>query len=293
MFDTAVIGAGPAGLSAAVNARARGLSAVVLGQKAESSMIYPAERVDNHLGMPAVSGARLIEAFTAHARESGAQTRTGRALQIMPMDDYFVINFDNDFIEAKTVIIARGVAKSVTIKNEDVMLGSGVSYCATCDGMLYKGKRAVVVGEIAESVEDANFLSGICEKVWFVPAPRAGSKEALPLERLDRRITVVNGKCREILGGAQVAGLALDSGTIDCEGVFIIKGNAPIASLLYGLETEGDIIKVNRLCETNIPGVYAAGDCTGWPYQVSKAVGEGLVAAQQAAKYLAGKNPAK
>jgi len=284
MYDTAIIGAGPAGLSAAVNARARGLSAVVLGLRAESSMIYAAALVDNHLGMPGVSGREMIERFYAHARGAGAGIKTGRVLQALPMGGYFVINFENEMIEAGTVIIARGVAKSATIKNEEVMLGKGVSYCATCDGMLYKGRPVAVIGEIEESVEDANFLGGICSKVWFVPA----AKGELPLSRLNESVQVVDDKCLEITGDEYVTGLALKGGTLACDGVFIIKGNAPIASLMHGLECDGDIIKVNRLCETNIPGVFAAGDCTGWPYQVSKAVGEGLIAAQQAARYLSG-----
>ena len=156
-------------------------------------------------------------------------------------------------------------------------LGKGVSYCATCDGMLYRGKKVVVVAENEEGEAEANFLADICAEVLYVPLYQ-------PVLSLKDNVKVVNGKPKAVLGeNDRVTGLELADETLGCDGIFFAKNSMPPESLLFGLETEGKNIVVNRKMETNLPRVYAAGDCTGAPYQIAKAVGEGLVAALSAA----------
>ena len=264
MLDIAIIGAGPAGLSAAINAYARGRSAVVFGRGRSTSFIYKAERIDNVLGLPGLSGSEMIDKFYSHAESLGVEIKEGRVMQIMPMGDHFAINFENEIESAKAIILATGIVKGDTIEGEEEFLGKGVSYCATCDGMLYRGKNVAIVGDSHEAEADAEFLSKIAAKVH-----------------------VVKSKPIRVMGGDFVSGLETKEGHIACDGVFFDKETLPFDSLLAGLElTDNGTVLVDRLQQTSIPGVFAAGDCTGWPYQLPKAVGEGLVAAQQADRYI-------
>lgn len=280
MYDIAIIGSGPAGLSAAVNGISRNKKVVVFGRGEESSWIYKAEKVNNYLGVYDLNGQEMIKKFYDHALSLGVEIKKGRVLQIMPMGNYFSINMENEFYESKTIILAIGIEKGKKVKGEDEYLGKGVSYCATCDGMLYKNKTAVVVGEIEEAEEDANFLSGICKKVYFVPKYKKDKYS------LNSNVEIVKDEVKEVFGNEFVQGLSFNKNKIECEGAFFIKDSMPVSNLVYGLKTEKNSIVINRLCETNIAGLFAAGDCTGWPYQVSKAVGEGLISAQQAARYI-------
>lgn len=284
MVDIAVIGGGPAGLSAAINGTQRNKSVTVFGRGIESSFIYKAEDVDNYLGMPHVSGADMMKAFHQHAVSKGVLFQEGRVLQIFPMGESFTINVENEFYEAKTIVLAIGLPRVKAIKGEEALLGKGVSYCATCDGMLYRRKPVVVVSDSEEGVNDANFLNEICEKVTYI-VRKAGEQE----KNLHKNIEVIESRPTEVLGREVVSGIRVGERQIDCKGIFFIRETAPINSLLAGLEMEDSAIKVNRFMETNVPGVFAAGDCTGRPYQVSKAVGEGLIAGQQAVKVLSDK----
>ena len=192
------------------------------------------------------------------------------------MGDRYMINADNEFIEAKTLILALGLSKSRSIPGEAEYLGKGVSYCATCDGMLYRGKKVAVVGENEEGEAEANFLAEVAE-VTYIPLYQ-------PVLHLKENVTVVQGKPKAVLGeNGRVTALELDGEPLACDGIFFAKNTTPPESLLFGLQTDGKSIAVNRSMETNLPGVYAAGDCTGAPYQIAKAVGEGLVAALSAA----------
>ena len=280
MFDIAIIGSGPAALSAAVNARQRNKSVCIFGRSLDSSLLFAAEKVDNYLGMPDISGEEMLNQFYAHAVKRGVEFKESRISQIMSMGDYFVINADNEFYEAKTLILAIGLNKSRGIAGEMDYLGKGVSYCATCDGMLYRNKKVVVVGENEEGEAEANFLADICESVSYLPLYQ-------PVTNLKENVTLLQGSPKAVLGeGIRVTGIEVNGEAISCDGIFFAKNSTPPESLLFGLKTEGKNIVVDRSMATNLPGVYAAGDCTGAPYQIAKAVGEGLVAALSAAAYI-------
>ena len=145
MLDIAIIGSGPAALSAAVNARQRNKSVCVFGRSLDSSLLFAAEKVDNYLGLPDMTGEEMLNEFYAHAVKRGVEFRECRITQILSMGDSFMVNADNEFIQAKTLILAIGLSKSKGIAGEMDYLGKGVSYCATCDGMLYRNKKVVVV----------------------------------------------------------------------------------------------------------------------------------------------------
>lgn len=276
MLDVAIIGSGPAALSAALNCRQRNKSVTIFGRSLDSSLLFAAEKVDNYLGLPDIPGEEMLNTFYAHAIKKGVEFRECRITQIMPMGEYFMINAENEFIQAKAIILATGLGKSKSIDGEMEYLGKGVSYCATCDGMLYRGKKVIVVGENSEGEAEANFLADICSEVIYVPLYE-------PVTQLKEEIHVVHGTPKRVLGDdMHTTGLVLGEETLSCDGIFFAKNSTPPESLLYGLEVDGKNIVVNRKMETNLPYVYAAGDCTGAPYQIAKAVGEGLVAALSA-----------
>lgn len=279
MLDIAIIGGGPAGLSAAITGVMRNKKVKIFGNPQNTSFIYKAERVDNYIGLPGITGKGMMEQFTNHAKELGVSIQEGKVLEIFPMGKSYMLNVENEFIEAKTVILANGITKNAVLEGESEFLGRGVSYCATCDGPLYKGKTVAVIGDSPHAEEDANYLSEICEKVHYVPLYKE-------IKHLNDNIEVLRSRPKEIIGEKTVSQLKLSKEDIDVSGVFIIKESIPTSKLLSSLETEGAAIKVNRFMETNLPGVYAAGDCTGKPFQVAKAVGEGNTAVLQAISYL-------
>lgn len=279
MLDIAIIGAGPAGLSAAINARIRNKTVKVFGNNPTTSWIYKAERVDNYIGMMGITGKEMVDQFVGHAKEMGVEIEEGKVIEIFPMGDYYTLNVSNEFVEAKTVILANGLGKAKALPGENEFLGKGVSYCATCDGPLYRGKNVVLVGDSPFAEEDVNYLAEVCEKVFYVPLYKEEPK-------VNEKIQIIKDRPKAVLGENVVTGLELSKTSLDVDGVFIIKEIIPTTQLLKGLELENQAIKVNNFMETNMPGIYAAGDCTGRPYQVAKAVGQGTTAALQAVSFL-------
>ena len=208
----------------------------------------------------------------------GVERKTGRALNIMQMNGAFYISIGSDMAQAGAVVLAPGVARGVKYPGEAEHLGAGVSYCATCDGMLYRGRDVVVVGRSSEAPEEANFLQEIGCRVTYV-APREP-------EGLHGGIPFVKGVRIEVLGEKAVTGVRADGRELSCAGVFILRAAIAPTDLLPGLALRDGYVAVDRDMAASIPGVFAAGDCTGLPLQISKAVGEGLVAGHRAAEYL-------
>ena len=169
-FDCIVIGAGPAGLSAALNLRQRGKTVLVV--HSGETLLAKAEQVDNYLGMPGLSGKQMMERFTQHARDAGAVLRKGRAGNVMPFGGRFMVNLDGDILETGAVVLACGVSKAKPVPGEAELLGRGVSYCATCDGMLYRGRAVAVWGLSPEAPQEANFLHGIGCSVTYIAGRR-------------------------------------------------------------------------------------------------------------------------
>ena len=276
MLDCAVVGGGPAGLSAAINLHQRGKGVRVLG--AGAGLLAKAERVDNYLGLPGLSGEEMLAAFADHAKAMGIEAEPGRVANVLAMGDRFLLNFDGNILEARTVILAGGVAKAKPVEGESEFLGRGVSYCATCDGMLYRGREVVVWGLSPEAAGEANFLSSIGCKVRFVSGRR-------PAELSDA-VGHLAGAVQAVGGGDTVEWVQVAGRRLPVQGVFILRSAIAPDTLLPGLAIEDGFVKVDRRMATNIEGAFAAGDVTGAPLQVAKAVGEGLIAGLSAAEYL-------
>ena len=274
LVDIIIIGAGPAGLSAAVNALARGKSVRIFSNK--ENYLSKAERVDNHLGFYNISGKELMDKFKEHAEAMGIKIEAGKAVNILPLGDSFMVNINGEIAESKKVILAMGISKIKELPGEAKLLGSGVSYCATCDGMLYRGKNAVVWDQSKDAWEEANFLQSIGVNVTFI------SKKPQP-ENLSNDIKFINGSITEIIGENTVEAINMGNETINTDAVFMLRDAVAPTALIDGLELDGNFINVDKHMETNISGLYAAGDITGKPLQLSKAVSEGLIAAQHAA----------
>lgn len=277
MIDVAVIGAGPAGLSAAVNILSRGKTVRLFSSN--ENYLSKAERVDNHLGFFNISGKDLMNQFLEHAKAMNIKIEEKKVVNILPFDESFMINVNGEIVEARKVIIAMGMSKVKEIPGEARLLGSGVSYCATCDGMLYRGKTAVVWDQSSDAVTEANFLKDIGVNVIFI-SKKEHSKE------LNSNIDFISGTITEVQGSYKVENVVVRDKVIQTDAVFMLREAVAPTALIDGLKIEDGFISVNRNMETTIEGVYAAGDCTGKPLQISKAVSEGLIAAQHAAKQI-------
>ena len=266
IYDVIIIGGGAAATSAALTCRSRGKTAAVVANPVDTSNLYKAERVTNYPGLPAMPGKEMAELFRRQLEESGAELIRGRALSVMPMGNTFGVAVENDFYMGSALIIAAGITREKLYPGEAEFLGKGVSYCATCDGMLYRGKTVGVVGNSEEAVRDADFLEGIGCKV-------------LRFEK--------NG-AYEIKGEKKADCLRFNGESYAVDGVFIIKDTVSVTRLVAGLEYSDGGIVTDRHMATSVPGVFAAGDCTGKPYQLAKAAGEGNIAALSACEYIDG-----
>ena len=259
MYDLAIVGGGPAGLAAAIHGRARDKSVLVVSNEPLASPLCKAERVDNYPGMPRTSGRAIVETMLEQARDLGVEVRLGRVLNILSMGDTSYLGIGSDMEQARAVILATGVVRTAKLPGEAELLGRGVSYCATCDGILYRGKPIVVAGNAPNFREEVEFLQGIgCQ------------------------VTEVGLGGLKILGENQVEAVESKGERIPCAGVFLLRTAVAPTDLLPGLALEDGHISVDRYMRTNVKGIYAAGDCTGAPLQIAKAVGEGQMAAHTA-----------
>ena len=266
--DVIVVGGGPAGLSAALNVRARGRTALVVSNPLEENPLWRAERIDNCLGLPGLSGAALLTAFRDHGASAGAEFLEGRALSALRSKESWYVSVGSDMVQGRAVVLAAGAVRGKKLPGEAELLGRGVSYCATCDGMLYRGRKVAVLGWSPSARKEAEFLEGIGCRVVYFDRPRDCS----------------------IQGADRVESVTCGGVTEEVEGVFLLRPAMAPGDLFPGLALEGGYVKVDRDMATNLPGVFAAGDCTGGPLQASKAVGEGLVAGQKAAAFAAALN---
>ena len=280
IYDTAIIGTGPAGVSAALNLKIHEKSLLWIGKKTLSDKISKAERISNYPGFIDASGEALNAAFSAQVEAMGLEITEAMVNSIMPMGDRYALMAGADFYEARTLILTTGINQTGGLKGEAEFLGRGVSYCATCDGGLYRGRTVAVICGSPRFEHEAAFLAGLAAKVYFIPYYKNPSVSGENIEILDRRPIAVEGDQR-------VTALKFKDGdALPVDGVFCLRESISLNTLLPGLEMEGGHIAVNRAMATNLPGVYAAGDCTGRPYQYAKAVGEGNVAAHSVIDYL-------
>lgn len=280
VYDVAIIGAGPAGLSAGLTLKLHNKSIIWFGTNALSDKVEKSEKIANYAGFETISGKELNERFRNQINSLGLELTDKMVTQISKFGNEFMVLADNEIYKAKTVLLTVGAVSGKGIINELELLGRGVSYCATCDGFLYKDKSIAVYCGAKRYEHEVEYLAEIADKVYLYSNYETGID--LP------NVEILDKPMKSVVGENKVTGIELTDGrTIDVDGAFFLRSAVAPATILSGLEMDGAHIVVNRDCETNIAGCYAAGDCTGRPYQIAKAVGEGNVAAHSITKYLA------
>lgn len=280
-FDVIVVGSGPAGISAAVNVANRRRTVALMTGPTPFGRIPKAHSVSNYLGFTVASGEELAAAFLRHLREFDVPLIREKASRIIPDQDGFVVFTERGFYHAGAVVLATGVYREAEIEGEEELVGQGVSYCVTCDGRLFAGRRSAFISYSREGEDEASALAedyGV--EVTFVPLYQGDYG-------LPEGVRVLTGARPSRLtrddGGLRVS---LPDEELQVDAVFIYKNSVSPRTLVEGLDSDGRHVTVGRHMETTVPGIFAAGDCTGEPYQTAKAVGEGQVAALEAVRYL-------
>ena len=278
-YDLAIIGSGPAGLSAALNAQIRKKKFIVFGSNELSGKLVRAEKINNYLGFYGKSGSELRDEFKNHLEAMDIRITEEKINNIYAMGDYYSLMANDKVYEATAVILATGVNFGKPFKGEEEFLGNGVGYCATCDAPLYKNKIVTIIAYNKHDEDEANFIGTIAHKVHYIPM----YKEDVEVDDI---IEVVCDIPQEIQGNNKVEKLILKNSEIDTDGIFILRDSVSPGQLVPGLEMDGNHIKVDRKMQSNLKGCFAAGDIVGAPYQYIKSAGEGNIAALSAVSYI-------
>ncbi len=302
MYDVVIIGGGPAGLTAALYAARYGLKTVFFETVDPVSQLSLAANIENYPGFEG-SGMELLEKMKEQAVKAGAEWKMEKVEKVEKSGETFTIVSENGEYETKTVIVATGGKhREAGMEGESVFIGRGVSYCATCDGNFFRGKKVIVYGSGKEALEDAIYLHDIGCKVMIVSRTPSFIAEKALIEEVEKRgIDILrNTTLRKIVGSGMVEKvIAYDRERkeeieIDADGIFIAIGMRPATDIVAELGVERDhmgYIKVDKEQKTNIEGVFAAGDCCDNPLkQVVTACGDGAVAAFSAYRYITGEH---
>lgn len=277
--DIAIIGSGPAGVSAAINAKIRNKSFVLFGNKDMSTKLVKAHEINNYLGFHGKTGAQLKDIFMEHAKSMGIQITEARVTNIYNMGGYYSILANNEVYEATSVILATGVIFGKPFEGEEEFLGRGVSYCATCDAALYKGKPVTIIAYNKHEEAEADFVADLASKVTYIPMYRE------EVEVKDG-IEVIRDVPVAIKGEQVVERLICKEQEIETAAVFILRDSVSPGQLVPGLELDKNHVKTDIHMKTNLPGCFVAGDLAGTPYQYIKAAGQGNIAALSAVSYV-------
>lgn len=285
-YDIAIIGTGPAGISAAITAKLRNKNIILFGNKDLSDKINKAHSIKNYTGLPNVTGEELAAALKNHLNDLDIEITEKRVNAVYSMGEYFALQVGKEMIESKSLIIATGVTASKTLENEDEFLGRGVSYCATCDAHFCKGKDVAVIAYTKEAEEDALFLSEVCSSIKYFPLYDISN------EIFDKygNIQIIKDKPIGFAGNMKAERIICESSSYDAFSTFVVRNNISADKLVPGLKTDGTHIIVDLQMETNIKGLFACGDIAGKPYQYIKSAGQGNIAALSAVAYLANKS---
>lgn len=302
MYDVAIIGGGPAGLTAALYSARYGLKTVFFETVDPVSQLSLAAKIENYPGFEG-SGMELLEKMKEQAIKAGAEWKMEKVEKIekgKKIKTFMIITESGEY-EAKAVIVATGGKhREAGIEGESTFVGRGISYCATCDGNFFRGKRVIVYGSGKEALEDAIYLHEIgCKVTILSRTPSFRAEKVLIDEVRKRGIKVMTSTVlRKVVGGSKVEKVVFynrengEEGEIEIDGIFVAIGMRPATDVIAEMGVERDsmgYIKVDKDQRTNIEGVFAAGDCCDNPLkQVVTACGDGAVAAYSAYRYITG-----
>ncbi|MCL2579401.1 MAG: NAD(P)/FAD-dependent oxidoreductase [Oscillospiraceae bacterium] len=278
-YDTIIVGSGPAGLAAAINLKIRRKRFLLFGSQRLSTAVERSVRIDNYLGFATITGPELIKRFKQHIEKAEIEITNEQVTTVYPMGDHFSVSTSKNLYQSAAVILATGASPTSLFPGEERLLGAGVSYCATCDAPISKGKTVAVLGWGDEAVGEANFLAEIAAKVYYLPVKphKAALKDS---------IIPLTGSVKEILGDMKIRSLQTSEENIELDSVFVLRESLPPGSLVPGLEAKDGFVQADEKMQTSIPGLFAAGDLTGKPHQLMRAAGQGQTAALTAAAYL-------
>lgn len=271
-YDVLIIGAGPAGLGAAVYGIRAGLNIAVLDRSPISGgQVLTTYEVDNYLGLPKNSGGEISKKFREHADKLGVSFLTAQVETIEDKGEYKIVHTEEGDFEAKAVILATGATHAMLgVEGEMKLAGMGVSYCATCDGAFFKKRTVAVVGGGDVAVEDAIFLAGLCEKVYLIHrrnSLRAADSLQKKMKELSNVEILWNSQVKKIQGEDVVESVLLENSEaqqreLKVDGVFIAVGIVPNTQIYKGLidMDEQGYILADETCRTSCEGIFAAGD---------------------------------
>jgi len=285
-YELLVLGGGPAGGSAAINAFARRRSVLIIEAEQPFTRVRRSTHaVNNYLGLPGVSGSELADSFLGHLQRLGIPYVLERADQVVPAEVGFDVFTSRRQYRGDAIVLASGLVHDQGLPGEAEFLGRGVAYCATCDGLFFAGRRVVVVGEYPEAEHDVLTLAKMASRVVYLPT------YGEPTMPLGEQVEVIAGTPEAVVGqDDQVQALRVSGREVPADGIFIIRPSLPPARLVPGLEMEGNYVHTDREQATNLPGIWAAGDITGPPFQYAKSVGQGQIAALAADRWLASRS---
>lgn len=309
-YDVLIIGCGPAGLSAAIYASRAQLKTAIFGNYQKGNL-YKAHTIGNYFGFPeGITGAELNERGLKHAKSFGTEHYPAEIVDIQPQaDGTFTVKDENQSVyQGKTIILTTGQSYALSgIKNEKELTGKGISYCATCDGFFFRNKKIAVIGNGNYAAEEAIQLHSFSKDITILSHGRDFlineslvtelDKNGIKLARTEKIVEISAGSlpaqgAQAAAQGAAKEAVFADGSRMDFEGFFIAIGTAGANSFAkkLGLEQNGSYLKINEHGETNLKGIYAAGDCTGSAPQVAVSVGAGCNAALSAIKFIRGLN---
>ncbi|MBQ8686024.1 MAG: FAD-dependent oxidoreductase [Clostridia bacterium] len=280
MLDCIIIGSGAAGVSAALTLRANGKSFMLFGSAALSEKISKAERIRNYMGLPNISGEDFCKAVQAQLVEAEITITQEKVSGVYALGDKFgVATQEGGYYESASVILGCGVESVKQIEGETEFVGRGVSYCATCDGFLYKGKTIAVLCTSKRLEHEIGHLCSFADKVYLIAMYK-------DVEMGDEKVEIIRKMPLKLEGEKRVDKVVFADKTLPVDGVFVLRESVAPTVLVGGLRVENGHIVTTRNMQTNIEGCFAAGDCTGRPYQYAKAAGEGNIAAHAVCAYL-------
>ena len=299
MYDIIIVGAGTAGLSAAIYGVRAGKTVLVLEGETYGGQIINSPEVANYPGIKMTSGFEFATNLYEQATELGAQVAFEQVIRVEDEGQQKTVVTEDNVYETKTVILATGAKnRPLGLEKEKEFVGAGVSYCATCDGAFFKGKVVAVAGGGNTALEDAMFLSGYCEKVYLVHRRDAFRGEEKQVEALKKKPNiefVLNVNIVELLGEDRLEGIVVEEKNtkektrIPLSGLFVAIGQIPKNDAFAGLVEldKGGYIKAGEDCRTNVEGIFTAGDCrTKAVRQLATAAADGAVAALAACEYI-------
>lgn len=301
MYDIGIVGGGTAGMTAAIYGQRAGKKTIIIEGGVFGGQITSSPNVENYPGIASVSGSEFSMNLLDQAVKLGAETAMDQVTGIREEDGVKIIETAGKEYPCRSVILATGVThRHLGIPNEERLTGAGVSYCATCDGMFFRGRDVAVIGGGSTALQDAEFLSNYCRKVYLIHRRDEFRGEDSIVKRLQGKENVefiLSAAVKEIIGDQAVERLIVNSKKsgkefkLDVSGVFIAVGQIPkneIFADVVKLDADGFILAAED-CITSRPGIFAAGDCrTKEVRQLTTAAADGAVAALAACKYIAG-----